>query len=134
MFNRSTLLAASLLMATFILGIAVGGGTVAAWGDNPDRPSRPPRERVSFAARLQQDLDLTAVQRESVEVIMNRRQDSMRQMWGEISPRFDSLRRQINRDIMAVLDSSQQATFEDLIARADSARRHRDRRGEHERK
>ena len=134
MFNRSIALAVSLLIATFVLGVAVGGGTVAAWGDKPDRPSRPPRERVSFSERLQQDLDLSVAQRESVEVIMERRQDAMRQMWGEISPRFDSLRQQINQEIMAVLDGGQQTTFEDLIARADSARRHRDRRGEHERK
>lgn len=134
MFNRSTLLAASLLTATFILGVAVGGGTVAAWGDKPDRSDRPPRERVSFSERLQQDLDLTAVQRESVDVILDRRQEVMRQMWHEISPRFDSLRGQINQEILAVLDSGQQKTFQGLIARGDSARRHRDRRGDHEKK
>jgi hypothetical protein len=115
------------------LGVAVGGGTVAAWGDKPERRPRPTRERVSYSERLQQDLDLRAAQRESVEVIMERRGDAMRQMWRSMAPQFDTLRQQINREIMAVLDSGQQATFQDLIARADSARRHRDRRGEHER-
>ena len=133
MFNRSIALAVTLLIATFVLGVAVGGGAVAAWGDKPERQPRPTRERVSYSERLQQDLDLRAAQRESVEVIMERRQDAMRQMWRGISPQFDSLRQEINQEIMAVLDSGQQATFQDLIARADSARRHRDRRGEHER-
>ncbi len=133
MFNRSKAWAASLLGATFILGAAVGGVALAAWGDVDDEPERRPRGRTSFVDRLDRDLQLTPAQRESVVVILERRQAAMRELWREMGPRFDSLRAQINDEITGVLDQHQQEVYRQLIARGDSARRARDRRGSHER-
>lgn len=130
MFNRSKVKAASLLFATFVLGVAVGGVALAAWGENDSGRSRRPRERVSYTERLQQELSLTAAQRESVEAILERRQEAMRQYWREVGPQFDTLRAQVRTEIMAVLSEEQQEAFQQLMARSDSARRHRDRRGE----
>lgn len=134
MFNRSKALAAALLVATFLLGAAVGSVAFAAWGRDTGRRQRPePRERVSFAERLERDLGLTTAQRESVEVIMQRRDSAMRDVWREMAPQFDSLRSQINNEILTVLDESQREAFQQMMARADSARRPPDRRGSHER-
>jgi len=134
MFNRSKALAAALLVATFLLGAAVGSVAFAAWGRDNGRRQRPePRERVSFAERLERDLGLTTAQRESVEVIMQRRDSAMRDVWRQMEPQFNSLRSQINNEILTVLDETQRAAFEQMNARADSARRPPDRRGEHDR-
>ncbi|NIM49235.1 MAG: periplasmic heavy metal sensor [Gemmatimonadales bacterium] len=130
MFDRSKAKAASLLVAIFVLGVAVGGAALAAWGDNDPGRSRRPRERVSYTERLRQELSLTTAQRESVEAILERSQESMQQYWREVGPRFDTLRAQVRTEIMAVLSEEQQEAFQQLMARSDSARRYRDRRGE----
>jgi len=122
MLKRSKALAASLLGATFLLGIAVGAVAMAAWDDDDgDRPSRS-RERVSYSERLAEQLNLTPVQQESVTVILERRQEAMHGMWQQMHPRFDSLRVQIRNEILAVLDEEQQAAYQRLISRSDSAR------------
>ena len=128
MLNRSKTLAASLLVATFLLGIAVGGVAMAAWGDDDDGRRSRSRVRPSYAERLGERLDLTAAQQESVRVILERRQEAMHRLWQEVHPQFDSLRLQVRSEIMALLDEEQQATYEDLIARSDSVR------GEHNRR
>jgi len=134
MFNRSKALAAALLVATFLLGAAVGSVAFAAWGKDGGRRPRPePRERVSFAERLERELGLTTAQKDSVEAIMERRDSAMRDVWRQMEPQFDSLRSQINNEILTVLDEQQREAFEQMNARADSARRPPDRRGEHER-
>jgi hypothetical protein len=130
MGNRSKTLAASLLAATFLLGIAVGGVAMAAWGDDDDGRRSRSREHASYAERLAERLDLTAAQQESVAKILERRQEAMHQLWQDVHPRLDSLRLQIRDEILAVLDQEQQATYEDLIARSDSVREHRRLHGE----
>ncbi len=133
MLNRSKALAASLLAATFVLGAAAGGVAMSLWEDDDDDRRTRPRERVSYAERLADHLELTEAQQESVAVILERRQEAVRQMWQEVHPRYDSLRVQIHDDIMAVLEEEQRAAYEELIARSDSVRRHRRRDGDHRR-
>jgi hypothetical protein len=133
MFNRSKALAVALLVATFVLGMTVGGAAWATLKDDTGAPPRRDRERLSYAERLDRDLGLTMAQRESVEVILERRQDAMREIWREMEPRYDSLRQQLRAEISAVLDDEQREELRQLEARADSARRHREGRGENER-
>ena len=57
-----------------------------------------------------------------MQVILDRREGAMRQLWQDIGPRFDSLRGQIREEITAVLDSGQIDTSEDLERRADRRR------------
>jgi hypothetical protein len=123
------MLATSLLAATFLLGIAVGGVAMAAWGDDDDNGRRSrSSERVSYAERLADRLDLSTAQRESVAVILERRQEAMHQLWQDVHPQFDSLRVRVSSEIMAVLDEDQQAAYQELIARSDSIRGERVRR------
>lgn len=130
MLNRSKGLAASLLVATFLLGVAVGGVALAAWGDRSDARERRPRERASYSEILERELTLTAAQRESVEVILARRQQVMTDLWAEIGPRFDSLRDQIRTEITRLLDEEQQAKYQDMITRNEQYRGGRE-RGNH---
>jgi len=134
MFNRSKALAVALLFATFVLGTAIGAASWAALKDDGGRPTtRRDRERPSYAERLERDLGLTTAQRDSVEVILERRHAAMRTVWSEMEPRYDSLRAQINNEINAVLNEEQREELRRLEARADSVRGHREGRGENER-
>ncbi len=129
MLNRSKIAAASLVLVTFVAGGVVGSVISDAWG-NDERPSSErsrgrdgDRERrPSYSERLGDALDLTTAQRESVSVILKRRQEGLGQIWTETQPRFDSLRLEIREDISKQLDSVQQATYQEMISRSDSAR------------
>ena len=122
MLNQSKLLAASLIAATFVAGGAVGTVVSTAWGDGRDSTSERRERRPSYSERLQKDLDLTDVQRDSVEIILQQRQEAMRAMWQDMRPRFDTLRSQIREEIAALLEGDQLVAFEAMIARSDSSR------------
>lgn len=134
MFDQSKLFAGTLLVVTFVAGAAVGIALSGAWDDGDDDRRHRGRERLSYTERLDQALDLTSAQRESISALMDRRQATMRGIWHEIEPRFDSLRAQIRSEILALLDETQQQKFAKLIARSDSARAARERRGSGERR
>jgi len=125
MFNRSKTLAVALLVATFVLGMTVGGAAWATLKDDTGIQPRRDHERLSYAERLERDLGLTTAQRESVEVILERRQGAMREMWHEMAPRYDSLRQQLKTEIGALLNEEQREELQRLEARADSSRRRR---------
>jgi Spy/CpxP family protein refolding chaperone len=132
--DRSKLFAATLLVASFLAGAAVGTAVSAARGEGDERGERQTRMRVSYTDRLDRELDLSPDQRTSVSAILDKRQTAMRAIWREVEPRFDSLRTQIRKEIMAVLDETQQEKFEQLIARSDSARAAREHRSSSERR
>ena len=121
MIHRSKWLAGAMILATFAAGTAVGSAISVAWGERK-ASAEPLRRHMSYAERLNEELSLTPVQRESVAVILSRRQDAMHEMWQEMQPRFDSLRAQIRADILSQLDATQRARFHALIAESDSAR------------
>ncbi len=135
MLNRSKIAAASLVLVTFAAGGVVGSVISNAWGNDElprsergrgrdgDRERRP-----SYSERLGDALELTAAQRESVSVILKRRQEGLGQIWTETQPRFDSLRIEIRKDISEQLDPSQQTTYQEMIAKSDSARAAREAR------
>ncbi|MFQ5703283.1 MAG: hypothetical protein ACE5HT_04600 [Gemmatimonadales bacterium] len=137
MLNRSKLWAAILLIAAFAAGVAVGGGTTAALGDGKaatnatsERNSTRDREhRRSYGERLQEELNLSPSQRASVDTIIQRRQTEMHNLWKEVGPKFDALRNDIRKQVMSVLDETQQEKFRELIASSDRNRERRDRNG-----
>ncbi len=129
MLNRSKLAAASLVLVTFVAGGVVGSVISEAWGNDDPPGSERTRgrdgdreRRPSYSERLGDALGLTVAQRESVSVILRRRQEGLGQIWTETQPRFDSLRLEIREDISGQLDSLQQATFKEMIAKSDSTR------------
>jgi len=131
MLNRSKLAAASLVLATFVAGGVVGSVVSDAWGNDGQPRSERDGERQRrprYSERLGDALGLSEAQRESVSVILGRRQDGLEQIWTETQPRFDSLRLEIREDITDQLDSAQQVAFDEMIARNDSARAAREAR------
>lgn len=143
MLNRPKLWAILLLIAAFVAGIAVGGGTTAALGDSKiatrevrDDTSRSNNRehRKSYSERLQEELTLSASQRSSIDTIIQRRQIEMHNLWKEVGPRFDTLRNGIRGQILNILDVSQQEKFRELIARSDKYREKRERDRKNHRK
>ena len=124
MFNKSKALAWSLLVATFLLGAVVGGVAMETLGDDYDGRRHQSRERVSYADRLEAELALTSAQRESVQVILERRGEAMHGLWNEYRPRLDTLRDHIRGEIISLLDEEQREKFSEMVAHSDSVREH----------
>ncbi len=113
---RTRLAPLMLLAATFALGALVGGAATTL--ASPHRHARP-----SFLERLGKDLDLTAVQRDSIRAVLERHQPAMDSLWQRMRPEFESERQLIRNDINALLTPEQQAKYAALIQRLDSLRR-----------
>lgn len=136
MLHRSKLYAVGLLAAAFASGVAVGTGVSAAASDRDEPRERESRDRrrPSYADRLQAELSLSTAQRDSVARIVDDYQDSMSGLWAEMRPRMDSVRAHIRRDIMALLDSTQQDGYRAYMQRSDSARQTREQGDRRERR
>jgi len=127
MLHRSKLYAAGLLAAVFAAGVAVGTGVSAAASDRrDDARDRRTAERPSYAERLEQELALNPVQRDSVDRILAAYEDSMSAMWTELRPRMDALRTSIRQNVADLLDSTQQESYRAYMHRTDSIRAARD--------
>jgi len=135
MLNKPKFYAVVLLIAVFAAGIALGAGVSAAASDRGShRSGTEPRRQEGYADRLQRELQLTPIQRDTVDHILNRYQDSMNVVWRSMRPRMDSIRVAVRLDIMNALDSLQQAEYRDLMHRTDSIRAARPRDGRHDRR
>lgn len=126
MLNRSKLYAAGLLFAVFAAGAAIGGAASAALADRRDS-DREKRERPSYVDRLDRDIGLRPPQRDTIQRIVDDYDAAMHEVWREIRPRFDAIRRDIRGRIMDAMDSAQAEQYRALIARSDSVRAARER-------
>lgn len=124
MLNRSKLSAVGLLVAVFASGIAVGGAASAAWGDRPatDENRREGGRDRDYTHHLQEELGLSASQRDSVQRILETYQQAMSELWAEVRPRMQEIRTEVRGDIAGVLDEEQQTRFAEHNARSDSTR------------
>ena len=123
MLNRSKTWAGMVLLAAFASGLVVGGAATTAWAARRVH-------RVSFAERLQGELRLTSVQRDSVDVILKSFQPRLSAAWQAFQPAVgayhasrDSIFGQARARIAAQLTPEQRLKYQDLNARADSVRR-----------
>jgi Spy/CpxP family protein refolding chaperone len=114
MFNRSKTWAVVLLAATFGAGTAAGWA-MQAWADDRggSRGRRGPDAMVTYLAG---ELDLTAVQRDSVRAVFARHRPAMRALWESVHPQMDSLRRAMRDEVAAQLTPAQQARYRELVA------------------
>jgi hypothetical protein len=116
MFNRSRAWAIALLGAVFVAGAATGW-SLEDWRDSQRRAAR--RGPDGMVNYLNDKLDLTPVQRDSVRAIFQRHRPEMEALWREVHPRFDSVRAVVRREITAQLDATQQPKYARLIAEAE---------------
>ena len=119
MFNQSKAFAIGLLVAVFLVGIGLGSAGSHWLRSQRTPPRRDPR--VTYADRLARDLDLSAVQRDSVAAILRRYDPQMRALFTGVRAQMDSLRNRMREDIRTQLTTEQMTAYERLMER-DRAR------------
>jgi hypothetical protein len=115
--TRSRLAAAGLLLAVFALGALAGGVGVSLAEHGEGNGGNRRNSLESYLNRLTTELDLSGVQRDSVRAIMERNKPAMDSMWGEVRPRFDSLRTLVRAEIRGQLNPDQAAKYLEMIER-----------------
>lgn len=129
MFDKSKLWATGLLLAAFAAGVAAGVAS-STWGDrNRDQRRGRPREQVSYLDRLDRELRLSPVQRDSVGAILKRYDEPMRELWRRGREQVDSMRLRVRTEIGSVLDPEQRDRYRLMNHRVDSLRAVRERGG-----
>ena len=126
---KSTLKATLLLIATFAGG-ALAGGTVVTLAERGDHPELGRgghhRGKDAHLAFLTERLKLTPAQRDSVQAILARHKPAMDSIWGQLGPRFETIKDSISNDIRRQLTPEQQTAYAEIIQRFESERRRAD--------
>jgi Spy/CpxP family protein refolding chaperone len=112
MFTRSKIWAIALLLAVFIAGGAAGWAAPAWLRRGGPRMGRSPTAMAQFLARR---LDLSPAQQDSVRAILVRSNAQQQAIWGEVRPRFDSLRSAVRAEINALLTPEQRERHKRLL-------------------
>ena len=120
--NRSKVVASGLLLAVFVAGL-IGGGAASALADRNESESKRPRR--PYEEVLQEKLDLTAEQRESIEVILQDWRSGVRELWDERGRKLEEIRQGTRAEIVHALDEGQVEVYQAMISRDDSIRAER---------
>lgn len=117
---RSALVAAILLIATFVTGIIAGiaGDRITLVRQGrilPREGMRVVSSRIAHA--MDRELDLTDAQRASIERILAERQRRIEKVWSDIRPQVRAEIDRTNREIEAVLTEEQKPKFRKMTAR-----------------
>jgi uncharacterized membrane protein len=135
MNGRSRVWAGALLGIAFLVG-GVAGASVDRLllrpGATPEASARRSENgdrdrRGGYIDWLSAELQLSDQQRAAVEVIVERHQELLSDVWREMRPRYEELRQQARAEIKAVLSQEQLEAYEALLAR--EAERRQSRRG-----
>lgn len=122
MFSRSKAWALSLLAATFVAGLLMGGGVQhvlnAGSGDDGNRS-----RRRGYVEYLTDELDLAPAQREAVSAIVEASRSEMKALSEQIRPQYDSIRSAVRARIRDELTAAQNGKFDEMIRRAEERRR-----------
>ncbi len=141
-FDRSSLTAAALLLATLVLG-TIGGVALDRWllrpaahaaGPRPAIPRRagdqrfdPTRMRAEFGGQLARELGLTAEQRLRVDSILQRQQSRSRLLMRQMAPELQRLADSTRAELREVLTADQWERMQQLrLERSGRRSRSRD--------
>lgn len=125
--TRTTVVAAVLVVVTFIAGFVAGVVTDRAML-HAGRKRVPPFVGGAIVERLDRRLDLTDQQRAQIERILERRHARIDALWSGIRPRVRAEIQQTNEEIARVLTPEQRRIFNRMKMRVGpprSERRHR---------
>ena len=116
--SRTTTWAVALLVVTFATGVAVGVGSRAIWTRHAQAAAPERRRGPDHLVReLNEALRLTPAQRDTVHAILQRHWARMTEVWETVRPRFDSMRAQMDSEILRQLAPDQQVKYRDHMAR-----------------
>ena len=112
------------LALMFLLGALLVGGALGFTADRVltgERCAKSGDNRRSFAW-LTEELHLSAEQSAAVDSIVERRHREMRAVIAPVRPQMDAVRDTARQQIRRVLNESQRARFDELIARKASGK------------
>lgn len=117
-------------VAVLVLAAAAGGVVGSALTLSLGRGGHEGRGHGAnwYIDLLDHELKLSAAQRDSVRVILERRQGSMDSILSEMRPRIEAARGLIRNEISGQLTAEQQKSYVDLTARLDAERRDKNKR------
>jgi Spy/CpxP family protein refolding chaperone len=118
-FERVRLLGFGVLAVTFIAG-ALAGAAIDRAATNPARAeARQARSQDGDRERsyIIDRVDMSDVQRASIDSILDRRVRRMRSVWEEVSPRLNAITDSARIEIMEVLTPEQQEEYESMLHR-----------------
>ena len=113
------------LAIAFLLGAVLVGGALGFTADRMflrDRIARPERGRVSLADRLQLD----ATQAARLDSILDDRHRRMDVVMSAVRPTLDSIKLRARDEIRLILNPTQRAEFEKVLAEMSSNNKTRD--------
>ncbi|HYK82821.1 MAG TPA: hypothetical protein VEU55_06710 [Gemmatimonadales bacterium] len=117
MLNRSKTWAVLLLVATFLAGTAVGSGVRAIWVRRAEASAGRTHGPDRMLAALTHELGLTPLQRDSVGAVLQRHWARMNAVWEAVQPRFDSIRADMDSQVVRQLTPDQAARYRDHVTR-----------------
>jgi hypothetical protein len=109
----------------FLLGAVIVGGALGFTADRVmlrDRISRPEGGRPSLADRLQLD----AAQRLRLDSILDSRHQRYNLIISTVRPALDSSKQRAREEIRMMLNPTQRAEFEKVLAEMDTTNKNRD--------
>jgi hypothetical protein len=131
--DRSKRVAIVLVLAVFVLGVALGSlGTYlegyrvfgAPRRPSPDRsPAAMQRGRQAKVEQMTKDLTLTADQQKQLDVILTQAQTQYGSIHEKWSAQMDQERKQTRDQIRAILTVDQSAKFEEELRKMDEERK-----------
>ena len=120
MLNRSKLSAVTLLAVVFIAGGAAGWLLRESTGHEGRGRGHGPDAMVAYLSR---ELKLTPAQTDSVRAIFARHRPEIEALWGQVRPRFDSIKTVVRAEIDGQLTPDQRAKHQRLVEEAEHHRR-----------
>ena len=116
-----------MIVGTFLLGVAVGtGGTYLFWKQQPTPSPSSPQALLDDLGRT---LELTARQRDEIEIILKRSREAYQELRNQNRPQFLALRDLMREQIREKLTPEQQVRYEKWNREQD-ARREQQRQNE----
>lgn len=127
--NPSNRRAIGLVLAVFLLGIALGAlGAylvgVRVWGARSEGQDHRDR-RARMVEQLTQELNLSSAQQKQLNAILADMQTRYAEIHKQIAPQTEQARQQGREQIRSILTPEQKPKFEDFLRRLDEERKKR---------
>jgi hypothetical protein len=117
MVNRPKTWAVGLLIATFVAGIVVGSSGGALWAWHRETSGTRSHGPDHMLASLTGELHLTPAQHDSVGTVLQRHWVRMNAVWERVRPAFDSIRADMDSQVVRQLTPQQAAQYRDHVNR-----------------
>ena len=126
---RPDTLKATVLLLLAALAGAAGGSIITSQLHSHDRPGSHSHHGSDWYIELLEDeLELTEVQEDSIRAVLSRHRQKIDAMYAELGPRMDAMRDTIRADVRRLLTPEQQQRYQAVTARLDRERQDKNQR------